>query len=61
MEFWGKLDIYGFLNKLIRYLWMLKVHILIVCHFPDFEKSTNQIVFAHFFQFLAKQTLNFLS
>ncbi len=46
MPFVGKLDIYGLKNRLIRYLWILK---LMIKHmpFPRFEELIMD--FAHFY------------
>ncbi len=36
MPFLDKLDIYGVKNRQIRYLWMLKIHLLSILPFPGF-------------------------
>jgi len=51
MPFFGKLDIYGMKNRLIRYLWILK---LMIKHMP-FPRFKELIMnFAHFYQFMNK-------
>jgi hypothetical protein len=37
MAFLGKIDIYAVKNRLIRYLWMLKIHILSIMPFSRFD------------------------
>ena len=46
MSFFGKLDIYGMKNRLIRYLWILKLKIKYM-PFPRFRELTMD--FAHFY------------
>jgi len=37
LAFLGNIDIYAVKNRLIRYLWMLKIHILSIMPFPRFD------------------------
>ena len=41
MTFLSKLDIYGVINSLIRYLWMLKIFVISVMPFPRFWKMNK--------------------